>query len=127
MAKVISTWDVVFNEDEIFSGKTEDLMDNLMHSTLNEIATWIRSVELLEPTHAELETQLFYEDDTVMELEATLELSDQPGYSQGRKVGYAYLYLTPPSTPPPVSLLTNLLLLDQRTLATVEYPETILD
>jgi hypothetical protein len=47
---------VVFNEDEIFSSKTEDLMDNLMHSTLNEIATWIRSVELLEPMHAELET-----------------------------------------------------------------------
>jgi hypothetical protein len=56
MAKVISTRDVVFNEDEIFSGKTKDLMDNLMHSTLNKIATWIRSVELLEPTHAELET-----------------------------------------------------------------------
>jgi hypothetical protein len=78
---MISTRDVVFNEDEIFSGKTEDLMDNLMHSTLNEIATWIRSVELLELTHAELETQSFYEDDTVMELEATPELSDQPGYS----------------------------------------------
>jgi hypothetical protein len=56
MAKVISTRDVIFNEDEIFSGKTEDFMDNLMHSTLNEIATWIRSVELPEPTHAELET-----------------------------------------------------------------------
>jgi hypothetical protein len=39
MAKVISTQDVVFNEDEIFSSKTEDLMDNLMHSTLNKIAT----------------------------------------------------------------------------------------
>jgi hypothetical protein len=81
MAKVISTRDVIFNEDEIFSGKTEDLMDNLMHSTLNEIATWIRSVELPEPTHAELETQSFYEDNTVIELEATSEPSDQPGYS----------------------------------------------
>jgi hypothetical protein len=56
MAKVISTRDVIFNEDEIFSGKTKDLMDNLMHSTLNEIATWIRSVELPKLTHAELET-----------------------------------------------------------------------
>jgi hypothetical protein len=81
MAKVISTQDMVFNEDEIFSGKTEDLMDNLMHSTLNEIATWIRSVELLEPTHAEPETQSFYKDDMVMEPEATLEPSNQPGYS----------------------------------------------
>jgi hypothetical protein len=118
---------VVFNKDEIFSSKTKDLIDNLMHSTLNEIVTWIRSVELLEPTHAEPETQSFYEDNTVIEPEATLELSDQPGYSQGRKVGYAYPYPTPPSTLLPVSLLTNLLLLDQRTLATVEYPETILD
>ncbi|KAI1666494.1 polyprotein [Pyrenophora tritici-repentis] len=39
MAKVISTRDVVFNEDTIFNGKTKDLMDNLMHNTLEEIAT----------------------------------------------------------------------------------------
>jgi hypothetical protein len=39
MAKVISTRDVIFNKDKIFSSKTEDFMDNLMHSTLNEIAT----------------------------------------------------------------------------------------
>jgi hypothetical protein len=56
MAKVISTRDVIFNEDKIFSGKTEDLMDNLIHSTLNKIATWIRSVELPELMHAERET-----------------------------------------------------------------------
>jgi hypothetical protein len=56
MAKVISTRDVIFNEDEIFSSKTKDLMDNLMHSTLNEIATWIRSIKLPELTHAEPET-----------------------------------------------------------------------
>jgi hypothetical protein len=62
-----------------------------------------------------------------MEPEATLELSNQPGYSQGWKVGYAYLYPTPLSTLLLVSLLTNLLSLDQRTLATVEYPETILN
>jgi hypothetical protein len=61
----------------------------------------------------------------VIELEATLELSDQPGYSQGRKVGYTYLYLTPLLTPPPVALLINLLSPDQRTIATVDYPETI--
>jgi hypothetical protein len=110
MAKVISTRDVIFNEDEIFSRKTEDLMDNLMHSTLDEIATWIRSVELPEPTHAEPETQLFYEDDTVIESETTLEPPDQPGYYQGRKIeSDAYPYPTPPLTPPPVVLLTNLL------------------
>jgi hypothetical protein len=110
MAKVISTRDVIFNEDEIFSRKTEDLIDNLMHSTLDEIATWIRSVELPKPTHAEPETQLFYEDDTVIESETTLEPPDQPGYYQGRKIeSDAYPYPTPPLTPPPVVLLTNLL------------------
>jgi hypothetical protein len=41
MAKVISTRDVVFDEDSIFNGKTEVLMDNLMHSTLDEIAAWM--------------------------------------------------------------------------------------
>jgi hypothetical protein len=62
-----------------------------------------------------------------MEPEATSEPSDQPRYSQGRKVGYTYPYPTPPSTLPLISLLTNLLSPDQRTLATVDYPKTILD
>ena len=39
MAKVISTRDVVFNEEAVFNSKTMDLMDNLMHNTLEEIAT----------------------------------------------------------------------------------------
>jgi hypothetical protein len=38
MAKVISTRDVIFNKDEIFSSKTKDLIDNLIHSMLNKIA-----------------------------------------------------------------------------------------
>ena len=46
LAKVISTRDVIFDEDSVFSGKAEDLMDNLMHSTLEEIAAWVQSVEL---------------------------------------------------------------------------------
>jgi hypothetical protein len=47
MVKVISTRDVVFNKELVFNGKTEDLMDNLMHNTLKEIALWVRTVELL--------------------------------------------------------------------------------
>jgi hypothetical protein len=39
MAKVISTRDVIFNKDKIFSRKTKDLIDNLIHSTLDKIAT----------------------------------------------------------------------------------------
>lgn len=106
IAKVISTRDVVFDEETIFSGKTEDLMDNLMHSTLNEIAAWTRSVELPETTYGEPEIQSFYEDETVQDFETTEE-NDQPGFSQGRKINYTYP--SPPATPPPVALLAQLL------------------
>jgi hypothetical protein len=37
MAKVITTRDVVFDEESIFTGDKKDIMDNLMHSTLEEI------------------------------------------------------------------------------------------
>ena len=106
MAKVISTRDVIFDEESTFNGKTEDLTSNLMNSTLDEIATWMKSVELPEPTHEEPETQTFYEDTTLLEQEPAQE-DDQPGYYQGRKTSYAYP--TPPTTPPPVTLLTQLL------------------
>jgi hypothetical protein len=31
--------DVIFNKQLVFSSKTKDLIDNLMHSTLKEIAS----------------------------------------------------------------------------------------
>jgi hypothetical protein len=37
MAKVITTRDVVFDEDLIFTRDEKDIIDNLMHSTLKEI------------------------------------------------------------------------------------------
>ena len=46
MGKVISTRDVVFDEYTIFDGSEKQVMDNLMHSTLEEIESWIRTVEL---------------------------------------------------------------------------------
>jgi hypothetical protein len=68
----------------VFSGKQEDIMDNLMHSTLTEIAAWIRTVELPEhPPSEGLETARFYEDDTVQE--ASAQQDHQLGYDQGRK------------------------------------------
>jgi hypothetical protein len=106
MGKVISTRDVVFDEETVFDGKKEDIMDNLMHSTLNEIAAWVRSAELPEPTHDQPETEAFFEDDTTQDTEPTQE-HDSPGYHQGRKMGYTYP--TPPVTPPPVALLAPVL------------------
>ena len=105
MGKVISTRDVIFDEDTVFDGKTESLMDNLMHSTLDDIASLVRTLELPEPSH-EPETQSFYEDDTIHHSDTAYE-DDQPGYHQGRKVNYTYP--SPPATPPPVALLAQLL------------------
>ena len=94
---------MVFDEDSVFDGKTEDLMDNLMHSTLSEIAAWMRMVELPEPTHGEPETQTFYEDDIIQDSGATQQ-DNQQGYHQGRKLNYTYP--SPLTTLPPVALLT---------------------
>jgi hypothetical protein len=104
MGKVISTRDVVFDEETIFDGKKDDIMDNLMHNTLSEIAAWVRSAELPEPTHEEPETEAFYEDDTVQDSERT---EDTQTDSQRRKSQNTYP--TPPQTPPPVVLLAQLL------------------
>jgi hypothetical protein len=54
---------VVFNEDTIFDGRVKDLMDNLMHSTLEEIATYVRTIELLTLS-INLEIDSFYKDDS---------------------------------------------------------------
>jgi hypothetical protein len=103
LAKVISTRDVVFDERTIFNGKTEDLMDNLMHNTLEEIASYIKTIELPAPVNQQ-ETESFFEDDIGEDLE---DNQDPPGYYQGRKIRDKYP--TPPSTPPPAALLATLM------------------
>jgi hypothetical protein len=46
----------------VFDSKTEDLHNNLIHTTLEEIATLVRTLELLGLT-SYLEAESFYEDD----------------------------------------------------------------
>jgi hypothetical protein len=104
MAKVVSTRDVVFNEETVFNGKTEDLMDNLMHNTLEEIATWVKTVELPGTQSQQLETETFYEDNTTQE---DPPRKRQTRYHQGRKVTKSYL------TPPPTPLLAAFLIYGQ--------------
>ncbi|KAG9386711.1 hypothetical protein A1F94_003461 [Pyrenophora tritici-repentis] len=77
-------------------------MDNLMHNTLEEIATWVRTVELPGTQSQQPETETFYEDDTTQEESPRTQ---KTRYHQGRKVVEAYL--TPPPTPPPVALLVQ--------------------
>jgi hypothetical protein len=37
----------MFNKYTVFNSKTKNLIDNLIHSTLEEIATLIRTIKLL--------------------------------------------------------------------------------
>jgi hypothetical protein len=101
---------VVFDEESIFDGKTENLMDNLMHSTLEEIATWVKTVELPAPQSDQPETETFYEDDTIEE--------SGPSRRSRRKYkgkGAQGAYPSPPETPPPVAFLVQTAQDDQYT------------
>jgi hypothetical protein len=46
--KVISTRDVIFNEDEFFSGDIKDLKDDLLHTSTAEFAELLESIALPE-------------------------------------------------------------------------------
>jgi hypothetical protein len=46
----------------VFDSKTKDLYNNLIYTTLEEIATLVRTLELLGLT-SYLEAESFYEDD----------------------------------------------------------------
>jgi hypothetical protein len=50
----------------VFDSKTKDLYNNLMYITLEEIATLIRTLELLSLS-SYLEAKSFYEDDSTIE------------------------------------------------------------
>jgi hypothetical protein len=50
----------------VFNSKTKNLIDNLIHSTLEGIVTLIRTIKLLTLAY-KLETKSFYKDNTVEE------------------------------------------------------------
>ncbi|KAF7564272.1 uncharacterized protein PtrM4_153240 [Pyrenophora tritici-repentis] len=92
IGKVISTRDVVFDEEVVYSGEHKEVMDNLIHSTTEEIAAWIRTIELPprpNPTREELGT--FYEDETIARApeNGRLEDDDTGGYGlQSEETAY---------------------------------------
>ena len=63
----------------MFNSKTKDLIDNLMHSILEEIVTLIRTIKLLTLTY-KLETKSFYKDDTAEETTGLNNEEDPLGY-----------------------------------------------
>ena len=77
-----------------------------MHSTLSEIAAYVRTIELPPPI-PDTGTESFHEDDTINTTEEINESEDPPGYYMGRKIQEHYP--TPPATPPPVTLLAQLM------------------
>jgi transposase InsO family protein len=122
LAKVISTRDVIFDENTIFDGKTEDLIDSLMHSTLLEIAAYVRTIELPPPI-PDTGTESFHEDDTINTTEEINESEDPPGYYMGRKIQEHYP--TPPATPPPVALLAQLMSGTAETTPEIQSSKTV--
>jgi hypothetical protein len=50
----------------VFNSKTKDLYNNLIYITLEEIATLVRTLELLSLS-SYLEAKSFYEDDSTIE------------------------------------------------------------
>ncbi|KAL6152339.1 hypothetical protein ACJQWK_04811 [Exserohilum turcicum] len=122
LAKVISTRDVIFDENTIFDGKVEDLMDSLMHSTLSEIAAYVRTIEL-PPLIPDTGTESFHEDDTINTTEEINESEDPPGYYMGRKIQEHYP--TPPATPPPVALLAQLMSGTAETTPEIQSSKTV--
>jgi hypothetical protein len=56
----------MFNKHTVFNSKTKNLIDNLIHSTLEEIITLIRTIKLLTLAY-KLETKSFYKDNTTEE------------------------------------------------------------
>ncbi|KAG9377556.1 hypothetical protein A1F94_011959 [Pyrenophora tritici-repentis] len=78
-------------------------MDNLMHNTLEEIATHVRTIELPTPAQ-QPETESFYEDSPPEESLAQDSEGDQPGYYQGRKSGTATRHLRRHRHPQPAGI-----------------------
>jgi hypothetical protein len=91
----------------VFDSKTEDLHNNLMHTTLEVIATLVRTLELPSLTSYP-EAESFYEDDSATDDMQPSDLSpdaEPPRYHQGRKI--AEIYLSPPLTPPLAAFLAK--------------------
>ena len=93
MDKVISTRDVVFDESSVFNGKQEDIMDSLMHTTTEDTATWIRTVELPRSDTASqaahpAEMDSFFEDETIDGNQAD-DSTQGPSNHQRRELGAA--------------------------------------
>jgi hypothetical protein len=58
----------MFNKQTVFNSKTKDLIDSLMHNTLEEITLRVRTIELPNLT-TNLEVKLFFKDNITKDLD----------------------------------------------------------
>jgi hypothetical protein len=120
LGKVIDTRDVAFDEDKVFSGDSKDLMDDLMHNTVQEIKQMVQDVQLYTRTNTgEIEEDLSVpdheEDEPSIGQEGSRPTREQRNMRrQARKDEEATknlpnAYPTPPTSPPaPAALLVQL-------------------
>lgn len=115
LGKVISTRDVIFDESTLWDGKADALDENLMHNTLQEIKTMASMMERPAPA-PQPENESFYEDETSWD-DTTSGESSNNNHSARENTNRQHSpkhstnapsYPTPPTTPPPVALLTQL-------------------
>jgi hypothetical protein len=109
--RIINTRDVIFNENYVFDGKVDEILDSLKHQTTGDIAELVRQSMYQGQTG---DTDRFQEDDTL-----SSEILEQPlRRGRGRPLGsknkntkvadrWSYGLPTPPVTPPPVALLMS--------------------
>ena len=121
--RVVAVRDVTFNEAETFSGDIQDLKDDLLHISSEELETLLRTVEVLEPTDRQITNQ--NEDEDLSAIGDVNASGDEETASDGR-AGYTRVgneesmpyetdhldtiectmpYLTPETSPPPQAAL----------------------
>lgn len=85
--KVFSTRDVIFNEEEIFSGNIEALKSDCLHIQLDELQLLLSTVEEPEPDPEQLQPSAIQEDEEVYSTE-----EDEEGEAEEEAESTIYAY-----------------------------------
>jgi len=111
--RVILTRDVIFNENQVFSGDIQQLKDDLLHISADELEAMLCSIEI--PQESELSCSTQIEDDelyvAVREVNASGDTEQEGGgiECEPDQLHLSELYaplLTPEATPPAALLAT---------------------
>ena len=98
--KVISTRDVVFNEEERFTGDLEKLKDDVREVDLEELVKLLQKVALPENEQLPERESSTYEDTPVIYLDSDELLDRAEDALESDDIIKFELYPMPPATPP---------------------------